>query len=257
MTPSPGFAPGPMPIPLTWIEEIGSTQVELVTRARAGASEQALATTSQTAGHGRRGREWWCPPGSGLAMSVLIRPACGERWTWLPLLAGIAVVDALESLGASGVSLKWPNDVLTRAGKLAGLLAERVDPPRDGPTSSLQSRPAFVVGFGLNLTSRALPPGAACVDDLGVDPDAGQVAEAVLGSTARWVRRWVNEPASVATAYRERCTSIGQDVRVHLPGGAEIVGEVAAVDDDGCLVLAGPAGRVVVPAGDVVHLRAR
>jgi len=243
---------GLRPISLAWVDQIGSTQVELVARARAGAPEQALATTSQTAGHGRRGREWWCPPGSGLALSVLVRPARQDGWTWLPLLAGVAVADALEGLGASGMTLKWPNDVLTDSGKLAGLLAERVDAPPGSPGL----RPAFVLGVGLNLTRDALPAQAACVADVGVAPDARRIADAVLASLVRWVQRWVDEPA-VVTAYRERCSTIGQEVRVSLPSGDDVVAVAVAVDDDGCLVLRGPSGRVSVAAGDVVHLRRR
>lgn len=245
--------PGQPPVPLAWVDEIASTQIELVARARAGAPPQALATTSQTAGHGRRGRDWACPPGAGLALSVLVRPHRDDAWTWLPLLAGVAVVDALDALGAPGLTLKWPNDVLVSSGKLAGLIAERVD----SPPSPGQPGPAFVLGVGINLTADGLPPVATCLHNLGVEADARQVADAVLSWLVTWMQRWVDDPAEVAGAYRVRCATLGRDVRVSLPGGQEVLGRAVAIDDDGCLVVESGSGPQALSAGDVVHLRVR
>lgn len=240
-------------LPLTWVDEIGSTQVELVARARGGATAQALATTAQTAGHGRRGREWTCPRGAGLALSVLARPDRRDAWTWLPLMAGVAVVEALESLGAVGLALKWPNDVLAPSGKLAGIVAERVESPPSHPGLP----PAFVLGVGINLTDEGLPATAACLQGLGLDAGARPVAGAVLEHLGAWLRRWDDNPADVASAYRTRCGTLGRDVRVVLPSGGEASGQATAIDHDGCLVLETPSGRQVFSAGDVVHLRPR
>lgn len=250
-----GPGPGTVPtaVPLEWVDEIGSTQVELVARARGGSTAQALATTSQTAGRGRRGREWACPPGAGLALSVLVRPQRVDTWTWLPLLAGVAVVDALERLGAAELALKWPNDVLAPSGKLAGIIAERVD----GPCARPGLPPAFVLGVGVNLTADGLPPTATCLRDLGLDTGARVVGDAVLASVDGWLRSWVDNPASVASAYRARCATLSLDVRVALPGGREALGRAVAIDDDGCLVVETSSGRQTFSAGDVVHLRAR
>lgn len=234
-------------VPITWVDEIGSTQVELVSRARTGAAPQALATTSQTAGHGRRGREWTCPPGAGLALSVLLRPLRNDAWTWLPLLAGVAVVEALQARGARGLGLKWPNDVLAPSGKLAGLVAERVE--------GHGSPPAFVLGIGLNLTGDGLPPNAACLAHLGVHDDAGTVGAAVLAALLERVRHWEADTSAVADIYRAQCVTLGHEVRVSLPGGRDVQGRADDVDDDGCLVVTGPAGRQVLSAGDVVHVR--
>jgi BirA family biotin operon repressor/biotin-[acetyl-CoA-carboxylase] ligase len=243
--------PAQPPLPLAWVDEIASTQVELVARARTGAAPQALATTSQTAGHGRRGRDWSCPPGAGLALSVLVRPNRDDAWTWLPLLAGVAVVDALDAMGATGLTLKWPNDVLASAGKLAGLIAERVDSP-SGPGARV---PAFVLGVGINLSSDGLPSTATCLHDLGVEADARLVGDAVLTSLVRWTQRWVDDPAEVASAYRECCATVGRDVRVSLPGGRDVLGRAVAIDDAGCLVVESGSGPQPLSAGDVVHLR--
>ena len=102
-----------------------------------------LVTDYQSAGRGRLGRTWTAPPGTSIAMSVLVRPddVDPQRWTWLPLLTGLAVADGLERVAGLDVRLKWPNDVLVGDRKVCGILAERVE-TSDGP--------ACVVGMGIN-----------------------------------------------------------------------------------------------------------
>jgi len=238
------------PLPVEWLASVSSTQVELTGRARMGAGEQALVTTSQTAGHGRRGRDWVCPPGVGLAMSVLLRPARTDGWTWLPLLAGLATVGGLEQLGASGLSLKWPNDLLWADEKLGGLIAERVE------ATSSASGAAFVVGIGLNLRSEGLPTGAVGADRAGVRMSAEAVSWQVLSHLRMWVDRWEDGGDGIAEAYRARCDTLGRRVRVALPGGAELKGWAADIDQTGRLVVHSDHGaHVPLSAGEVVHVR--
>lgn len=244
-------AQGDRRLAVEWVEGVDSTQVVLAARARAGAEPQALATTNQTSGHGRRGRQWTCPPGGGLALSVLLRPVRDDAWTWLPLLSGVAVVDALTDLGASGLGLKWPNDVMAGHGKLAGLIAERV-----GDVDPGAHTPAFVLGIGLNLRPLHLPEGATSLADLGVATPPGEVADVLVGRVVQWLDTWEDEPGTVVEAYRVRCATLGERVRVALPGGRQVVGEAVDVDDTGCLLVdVAREGRLALSAGDVVHLR--
>lgn len=251
----------PDDVPLTWVDQVASTQVTLVARAREGARVQALATTHQTAGHGRRDREWVCAPGGGLALSVLLRPRRSDGWTWLPLLTGVAVVRAIERLRPhSGqpptrgpdapLRLKWPNDVLDPDGaKLAGLLAERIDQP---------SVPAAcVLGIGVNLRTADLPEGAAGLDTLGVACSANDLARALLDEVATWVSRWEHDDPAVAGAYRDMCSTLGQVVRVSLPDATQVNGPAVAVDTHGRLVVQHGSHEVALSAGDVVHVRPR
>jgi BirA family biotin operon repressor/biotin-[acetyl-CoA-carboxylase] ligase len=236
---------------VTWVAQIGSTQIELVERARAGGDPAALATTAQTSGHGRRGRGWVCPPGGGLALSVLLRPDRGEGWGWLPLLTGVAVVETLRATGVVDASLKWPNDVLDHRGKLAGLLADRVE------TGHGQGdRPAVVIGIGVNLDSAGLPDGSSALEEHPVDVSPRVLADRLLASLTGWVARWEGHDVLVAQEYRRLCGTIGQMVRVTLPGDQLVAGTAIRVDDDGRLVVAEATGGVqVLSSGDVVHLR--
>src|SRR6187401_3357644 len=97
------------------VSQTGSTNADLAVRARQGeASGTVLITDFQSAGRGRQGRTWTAPPGSGIAMSILVRPEGidSARWTWLSLLAGLAVSDGIRRTADLPAVLKWPNDVL-------------------------------------------------------------------------------------------------------------------------------------------------
>jgi BirA family biotin operon repressor/biotin-[acetyl-CoA-carboxylase] ligase len=247
------------------VDETGSTNADLAASARAGAPNgTVLVADHQTAGRGRLGRAWTAPPGSGFALSVLLRPDVPlERWTWLPLLAGLAVSDALRQQTGLPADVKWPNDVMVLGRKLCGVLAERVE---------TATGPAVVLGMGVNvhLGADELPvPTATSVDlaraELGVSgvPVARTpIVSSVLRCLERDLRRW-EEVADVpdvradalALAYRERCATIGREVRISLSDGTSVDGLATDVDASGRLVLENADGSRTFGAGDVVHLR--
>lgn len=243
----------------------GSTNADLAAAARDGAlGGTVLVADHQSAGRGRLGRTWTAPPGSGVAISVLLRPEVAlERWTWLPLLAGVAVSDALRQTTGLPADVKWPNDVLVGDRKLCGVLAERVETP---------TGPAVVLGMGINvhLGADELPvPTATSVDLARAELGAGgvpvsrtAVASSVLRCLERDLRRWEEvsavaegDPDAVAVAYRERCSTLGRQVRVSLSDGSVLEGTARDVDAYGRLLLDTSGGRQVLGAGDVVHLR--
>ena len=108
----------------------GSTNDRAREAAAEGAPGGTLVTAEeQTTGRGRQGRPWSTPPGSAVAWSVLIREKVEVPGT-LPLQVGVGVCEAVESLGAGGVQMKWPNDIWIEGRKCAGILVEAR--PRDG-----------------------------------------------------------------------------------------------------------------------------
>lgn len=126
-----------------------STNAVLLARAEAGAPSGAVVVTEhQMAGRGRHGRTWLSAPDDSLTFSLLWRFAPGTVPLGLSLATGLAVVQALEKLGAGGTALKWPNDVLKDGRKLAGILVELVP----GQTH------VAVIGIGLNLRLPAALP---------------------------------------------------------------------------------------------------
>ncbi len=244
------------------VEAAPSTNAAVAQRARGGEPEGlVLVAEHQTAGRGRLQRRWESPARAALTFSVLLRPALAQgRWPWIPLLAGVAVVEGLAAYGAPPCDLKWPNDVMCGGRKLAGILAERVesDLTADGAA-------ALVVGIGLNVsTTRAELP-LESATSLGLEgvqdpePDRTEVLRTVLRSLTDRYAGWVSggEAAAVdlAAAYRGACRTLGQEVRVRLASGEVLEGRAAEVDTGGGLVVATGSGSVTVSAGDVVHVR--
>ena len=241
---------------LTVVASTGSTNEDLLAAAGAGAPPgSVLVAEEQTRGRGRLDRVWHSKPGAALTFSVLLCPAGVPPASrgWLPLLAGVAVAAALRGQAGLEVSLKWPNDVLAGQAKLAGILAE-------------QAGTAIVVGIGLNVGQRRdeLPSEQATSVWLestsGVDRTA--ILAAVLREFEHWYQRWTSGPqpgdasaSGLRAEYLKYCATIGQDVRVELPGGAVLTGRACDVDSVGQLLVSAADGVNAVSAGDVVHLR--
>jgi BirA family biotin operon repressor/biotin-[acetyl-CoA-carboxylase] ligase len=229
------------------VASTASTNADVADVARAGEPEgYVLVADEQTAGRGRLGRSWSSPPGTSLSVSVLLRPSGppATMWSWLPLLVGVATAEAVRAVSAVDAVLKWPNDVQRDGRKLAGILVERVETPVG---------PAAVAGVGMNITSAPEP--AASLADTGVTRDG--VLDAMLSRLAEWYQRWLAEPGGggLAEAYRQVCGTLGQQVRVELPGDSAITGRAIGIDDAGRLILSTSAGERIVGAGDIVHLR--
>ena len=229
--------------PEGWRVEVVSQAPSTQALVRARAGEDAglvVVAEEQTHGRGRLDRSWSSPVRAGLTFSVLLRPDLPvERWGWVPLLAGLAVAEAVREQAELDAVLKWPNDVLVGGKKVAGLLAEVAS----------GTRSAVVLGIGLNVTTRAdeLPhEGASSLLLAGASStDRTTLLKAVLRSLHGVLG---DRPYA---SYRGRCSTLGREVRLELPGGGSVEGIAEGVDDEGRLVVAGRA----YAAGDVVHLR--
>lgn len=137
-------------------QSVDSTNVQAMARANAGGGHGYVCLAEhQTAGRGRRGRQWLSPFGQSLYCSVVVEFEGGAAaLEGLSLAVGVALVRAVRALGASDVGLKWPNDVLSRGRKLAGILLEMTG----DPAGICQ----VVVGVGLNV--RVAPGAATAID---------------------------------------------------------------------------------------------
>ena len=239
------------------VPQTGSTNADLAARARAGEpAGLVLVTDHQVAGRGRLGRTWTAPAGSSIAMSVLLRPERDPvHWTWLPLLAGLAVADSLRAVAGVPAVLKWPNDVLVDGAKICGILAERVDSPAGAGGA------ACVLGMGINvhLTADQLPvPTATSLALLrpGETFVRADIIATVLATLALLYHRWEDgRDAPLISEYEARCATLGRPVRVHRPDGSTVEGEAVGVDAEGRLRVRTAGQIVVFAAGDVTHLR--
>ncbi|GAY18982.1 biotin--[acetyl-CoA-carboxylase] ligase [Mycobacterium sp. shizuoka-1] len=237
------------------VDETGSTNADLLARHAAGEDIRGavLLAEHQSAGRGRNGRSWSAPPRSQIALSVGVAadgvPA--EAWGWLPLLTGVALVDAVRTSTGVEAGVKWPNDVLVGSGKLAGILAEVAAPD-----------PIIVVGLGLNVTltaAEAPDPRATSLQMLGAQMlDRDVLIAAILRELTARIQAWQAahgpDPALVAD-YRSRSLTLGSQVRAILPGDREITGVASDIDALGRLSIDTGTEVVTVSAGDITHLR--
>ena len=226
-------------------EVTGSTNATALAMAEEGAPEWTLVAAShQTEGRGRLGRAWRDRAGRGLICSFVLRPALpAARAGLLTLLAGAALAEAARSLGAD-CGCKWPNDLVTTAGKAGGILAESaVDGDR------LRH---VVVGTGVNLGEP--PPGVDGAAAL--DLQAAPLLERYLRAfSSRYAPEREGFAAGIVAAARATSATLGAEVEAARAGAAPVRGTAVDLDLDGGLVVETGAGRVTVAFGEVVQVR--
>ncbi len=249
-----------------------------------------LRAQRQTRGRGRADNSWDTPDSGALTASVVLRPlAPANQLGWLPLLAGLAVRDALAPLLAPTgwqARTKWPNDVVAEPSptaraqqvpgwgatrKLAGVLTELILPgpqPHDQAPTSRQQACAVVLGLGVNVAQAPgqLPvPWAASLATLGAATRPGQVDQVLdrVGHCLyRRLEQWEAVQADPDTTgstlghdLRHACQTLGQQVTVTVPGQDEPV-EGLALDLEPGLVVEDELGcKHTVAAGEVVSVR--
>lgn len=247
------------------VTSTGSTNADLLSAAGDGAADRTvLLAEEQTAGRGRRSREWVSPAGTGVYLSVLVRPANvpPARLGTLGMVAGLALMHAAQQTAEVDAVLKWPNDLLIGPDrtKAAGVLSE---------VASDSGGQAAVVGVGLNVTPlpEGIEPGAGGLQ-AGALADVGAKTTDRTAIAASFLRAFVEleaawrlndgdvERSGVLTGYREVCGTIGQRVRAELPDGSAITGVAVDVDAEGRLLVKLDDGTPkAVSAADVVHLK--
>lgn len=236
-------APGAISWRLQCYESLPSTSDFVAKLAVAGEPEGlAVLAREQTAGRGSRGRAWQSPVGN-LHLSVLVRPSgpIADAGHWA-LLAGVALVEALSGFvlgdASTALTLKWPNDVLLRGRKLAGILMDSAMRP-GGQLDWL------VAGMGANLVTAPSVPGriTASLDELTKPPPPERVAEALLDRLGYWVDvARCDGFGPVDSAWIARAHAVGSALRVTREGEA-IDGSFAGLGEDGSLLLA-TAGKI-------------
>jgi BirA family transcriptional regulator, biotin operon repressor / biotin---[acetyl-CoA-carboxylase] ligase len=236
-------------------DSVASTMDVASQLARFGARERtAVVSREQTAGRGRAGRPWQAAAGSALFATLILRPpVAAHRLSTLPLVAGVAVAEAIERVSGGTVSLKWPNDILLEvdggAGKVAGILV----------TSSLHGdRVDYVLtGVGINVLGSAqdLPSGATSIQGatgLTMTPDEvfQRLLECFAGAYAAYVA--ANGRPSLS-GWLTRAALLGEVVTLE-DAGRSLTGTFVGIDEDGSLLIEETAHKIhKVVAGDLVR----
>lgn len=233
------------------LESCESTSTLLLDRAQQGApSGSVVVCERQTSGRGRRGRSWLSSPGDSLTFSLLWRFAGGTPPpTGLSLAVGVAVARVLEAMGAAGIGLKWPNDILADGAKLGGILIE---------TLTSGGRHVAVIGIGLNVrlpehVASAVDGVAGALDAvMPYAPSRNLLLAGLLDGLAAMLDEFARSGfAGLIEEWMARNVHAGQRVGILAEGAAPVEGRCAGVDADGALLLETAAGLRRIVSGEV------
>ncbi len=234
-------------------ETLGSTNAEALALARAGERGPLWITAArQSAGRGRRGKEWVSPPGNLYATLLITEPSPPRAAPQLSFVAALALHDAVGAAASHLtflLSLKWPNDLLLGGKKLAGILIEG------------ERVPVLAVAIGAGVNCASHPPDTAHpATDLaaaGAQVSPQQVFAALTVAMNARLEQWrAGESfASIRADWLARATGLGEPIRVRLPD-KDLSGRFRGLDDDGRLLLEGADGVATISAGDVFPLGA-
>jgi BirA family biotin operon repressor/biotin-[acetyl-CoA-carboxylase] ligase len=229
----------------------GSTNTDALEAARVGAPHGSVyLADEQTAGRGRGDHQWQSAAGAGLYVSVLLRLALpAARLPLLPLAAGLAAANAIQSAVGLGVDLRWPNDLLIGGRKTGGILVES---KTEGAAAAFS-----VVGIGINVHQRNFDETLATpATSLGLEAGRAISRQALLISLLKSLEHEalrLLDPAgcrAITARVAQSSTWIrGRHVEVHGPQAC--VGVTAGLDQDGFLLVNTAAGMVTVRTGGI------
>lgn len=237
---------------LLLLPEVDSTNEELKRRARAGAAHGLVCVAEkQGAGKGRLGRAWSSPAGTGMWMSVLLRPDISPfEVSGITLAAGLAVCRAVQKITGCRAKIKWPNDVVIGGKKICGILTEM---------SAESDRVDFVVvGIGVNVNMDTLPEEIAHkATSLKIEGGRPFSRTVLLCEVLRQLEIYTDEfllstCGSITDEYKENCVTIGREVSA-VRGGVQVMGEAVDVTLSGALVIRQKNGKLTeINSGEVV-----
>ena len=244
---------------LHFFPTIHSTNTYAMQQAETGAADGTVYfADEQTAGRGRGAHEWSSPPGSGLYVSVLLRPRIPPADVlWLSLAAGLAVRDAVMQVTSLACDLRWPNDLLFGPRKFCGILTEL--------NAEVTRVRHLVVGIGINVHQQQFPPELSDIAtslhiETGREWPRQQLLIALLQSLHREVIALSSSNDSNAAKQSvldrlERASSWvrGKQVRVDEAEGFE--GVTDGLDARGFLQVRTPQGSRTVYSGGVREIK--
>jgi BirA family biotin operon repressor/biotin-[acetyl-CoA-carboxylase] ligase len=237
-----------------YFDTIGSTNDEALAWASQGAPDFALVfADEQTSGRGRMDRKWFTPPGSALALSLVLRPTEAERAhpSQTTGLLALALTESLSKLGLSP-QIKWPNDVLLNGKKVAGILVES--------SWMGESLEALILGMGANVQKESVPtsdnllfPATSIETELGHPIERDSLLREILIGVLEWRPKLGTN--TFVKAWDEKLAFRDQQVQVEGRSGEVLIGELIGLETNGNLRLKDKYGKSVTVRFGEVHLR--
>jgi BirA family biotin operon repressor/biotin-[acetyl-CoA-carboxylase] ligase len=244
-------------VPVIALDTVGSTNTDALARAAAGERGPLwIVAREQTAGRGRRRREWVSPPGNLYASLLLTDAAPPSLAPGICFVAALGLHDALldttHGVAPDRLRLKWPNDILLDGKKLAGILVEG---------TSVEGRSATVLGFGVNCRAHPSDVAYPATNLLAVgNAVAPEALLPTLGSRmSERLEEWARGEnfAAIRSAWMARAAGIGSEIEVRF-ADRTIPGTFETLDASGALILARrDGGRETIAAADIFPMTAR
>lgn len=242
-------------------DSLPSTNREAVQLAQADVEHgTVIVADSQTSGRGRLSRTWFSPPGANLYCSIILRltrpPDRLSEWlSWLPLISALAAAEAVEHVSSTHVSVKWPNDLLITERKVGGILCESGTGTRSGPFQ--------IIGIGINVNGdhddwpTDLRDSATSIwQERKIVVDRNRLLAQLLLELEQCLDELALHGMSrLASAYHQRCSTIGHTVRATLGNGDIVVGLAEEIGQDGSLHVRPQTTQSGSESPEVIHLR--
>lgn len=233
---------------------IDSTNTRAKAMAAGGAPHgTVLVADSQTAGRGRLGRSFLSPAGSGIYMSVILRPQCRpDQLMHLTCAVAVAVCGAVSAATGLQPGIKWINDLVIGKRKVAGILTELSVSPSDALVSYA------VVGIGINCAQQAadFPPelrntATSLSQAAGKPIDRPRLAAAMIEALWDMSQNLLTDRASMMARYRSGCVTLGKAVSVHRFDQVRHGTALDVAEDGALLVQFSDGHQEAVSAGEV------
>lgn len=222
---------------LVYLNQVDSTNNEARRLAEQGAPDGTLVVAElQTAGKGRRGRFWTSPPGTGIWMSLLLRPDFApEHASSLTLVAAMAVETGIREAAGLDCQIKWPNDIVLEGKKICGILTEM--------STEEDCIRHVVVGIGINVNIEEFPEeiGATATSLAIVSGSTIKRAPLVDAVMRAWEQYYAQfqrtlDMSGLKDVYNEHLVNLGREVKVLAPRG-EYSGISHGINDGGELLV--------------------
>ncbi|HEV2225892.1 MAG TPA: biotin--[acetyl-CoA-carboxylase] ligase [Nitrososphaerales archaeon] len=235
------------------LDDVDSTQTIAKGLAAQGAPEgTTVVAKSQSSGKGRLGRSWVSPTG-GLYMSFILRPTGMSKPELITLVTSVAVVEGIKQATGLGTAIRWPNDIMARGKKLAGVIAEA--------QADEQAITRVVVGVGVNCNASVSDAdglgkeATSLAEELDKHTEVSKLKNSILDSFSYLYERW-RAGEDMMPMWKEHVATLGKPVSIRLKTNETAFSyQVVGIDPEGSLIVTKGRRQTVVRAENLEWLR--
>ena len=221
---------------IIYLDEVDSTNNYAGLMADKMNSDFLVVADMQTLGKGRMGRSWSSPAGTGIFMSLCIKPEIAvEKASMITLVTAVSICDAIEELYPINTTIKWPNDIVINSKKISGILTEM--------SSDMDGIKYIISGIGINVNNKEFPDdikdmASSILLETGILADRAKLIAAVIYHFYRNMNIFLKtgNMSGLKENYENHLVNIGKDVQILDPKGI-YQGIALGIDETGALLV--------------------